>query len=322
MRCPICEHTEGIKLFSAPDRFHGRDTYYQLMRCSSCTLVWVEDPPKPEEMSCHYGRQYHAAITSSGETHLDKRWSGPRNKILEFAQRGSLLDIGCSSGGFLRTLAGPNWELYGIEMSPDEAQRAEENSGAKIFVGEILNAPFSPSSFDVITGFHVLEHVYQPTLVVEKLLEWLKPGGILYIQVPNIDSLEATIFRSYWYGLELPRHVYHFSPASLNYLFSSLDLDQLTLCTLSHNHIEASMHYVLESIRARAGLAVTPLATVRAVPSIGWRIVRKALRLCFLSPFGLLASTVGRGAGIEVMYRKRALNQPGLRLPQLAPMRA
>ena len=65
-------------------------------------------------------------------------------------------------------------------MSPTEAQKAEASSGAQVFVGDILDAPFSPLSFDVITCFHVLEHVYRPKDVVRTLWEWLRPGGILY----------------------------------------------------------------------------------------------------------------------------------------------
>ena len=255
-------------------------------------------------MPYHYGRDYHEAITTGGED-FDKRWRYPRNRILEIAQGGALLDIGCNSGGFLRTLAGPAWELYGIEVSPTEAQKAEVSSGAKVFVGDILDAPFSASTFDVITGFHVLEHVYQPKQVVGKLWKWLKPGGILYLQVPNIDALEARIFRSYWYGLELPRHLYHFSPASLSRLFAFFEFEELILRTLSQNHIEASIHYVLEEIQARLGISRTPLSAIHKSPGVTWRITRKALRLGLLEPFGCLAAVVGHGAGIEVMYRKR-----------------
>jgi 2-polyprenyl-3-methyl-5-hydroxy-6-metoxy-1,4-benzoquinol methylase len=257
-------------------------------------------------MPYHYGRDYHKAITISGEAGLDKRWRYPRNRISEFAQGGALLDIGCSSGGFLRTLAGPAWELYGIEVSPTEAQKAEASTGAKVFVGDILDAPFSASTFDVITGFHVLEHVYQPKQVVGKLWEWLKPGGILYLHVPNIHALEARIFQSYWYGLELPRHLYHFSPASLSRLFAFFDFEEVILRTLSHNHIEASMHYILGEVQAKLGVSRTPLAAIHKSPGIAWRIVRKALRLGLLEPLGCVAAAVGHGAGIEAMYRKRA----------------
>jgi len=304
--CPICGYERVTDLFCAPDRFHGRKTPYQLKQCLSCSLVWLQDRPKPEEMASHYGSDYHKAITIGGEARLDKRWRYPKNRILQVIQGGSLLDIGCSSGGFLRTLSGPRWKLYGIEVSPAEAQKAEESTGAKVFVGDILDAPYSPSTFDVITGFHVLEHFYRPKEVVEKLWGWLKPGGILYLHVPNIESLEAKIFGSYWYGLELPRHLYHFSPTSLSQLFSTLDFDKLFLQTLSHNHIEPSLYYLIQMAQVRFGLAnPVPLSSGLRPPSLAWKIVRKAIRLAFLESFGSMAAAGGRGAGIEAMYQKR-----------------
>ena len=73
-------------------------------------------------------------------------------------------------------------------------------------------------SFDVITCFDVLEHLYEPRRVMAKVGEWLKPGGIFYVLVPNVDAAEARVFGSYWHGLELPRHLFHYSPASLKFL--------------------------------------------------------------------------------------------------------
>lgn len=303
MLCPICGYERGSDFLSAPDRFHRREMTYQLVRCTSCSLVWLCDPPKLEEMPYHYETDYHQAISTAG---IESDWRQPRERVLEMVQGGALLDIGCNSGGFLRRLKGNAWKLYGIEISPTQAQMAETNSGAQVFVGDILGAPFSPSSFDVITGFHVLEHVYRPKDVVSRLWEWLKPGGILYLRVPNIDALEARIFRSYWYGLELPRHLYHFSPATLRRLLASMDFDEVLVHTMSYTHVEASMLYVLDELRAKIGISPAPGTVVHGPPGMAWRIVRKALRLGLLSPLGCLAAAMGRGAGIEAVFRKRS----------------
>jgi len=308
--CPVCGCERGSNFFPAPDRFHRRDKYYQLVRCPVCSLVWLHDAPSPEEMSYHYGADYHKAITTAGEISIDKRWQYARKRVRELKQNGVLLDIGCSSGGFLQSVKSADWKLYGVEISPVQAQRAEAISGAQVFVGSILDAPFSASSFDVITGFHVLEHVYQPKAVVEKLWEWLKPEGILYLHVPNIEALDARIFRSYWYGLELPRHLYHFSQASLRRLFAPFDFDEVLLRTLSYTHIEESLHYVLDDIQAKFGMAPTP----RPIPGIMYRIFRKAWRLGLLEPLGYLAAAGGGGSGIEIMLRKRVSSK---RTPEL-----
>ena len=152
-----------------------------------------------------------------------------------------MLDLGCSSGGFLRSLKGPAWNLYGIEMSDEVARRAETATGAKVFVGDILDAPFSPNTFDVITCFHVFEHLYEPREVLLRVAQWLKPGGVFFAMMPNIDSAGRRIFGSYWYALELPRHTYHFSPQSLSRMADSVGLRQLSITTGREVFIEQSV---------------------------------------------------------------------------------
>lgn len=261
-------------------------------------------------MSFHYGADYHQTITTAGEASLDKRWQYARDRVLELKQGGALLDIGCSSGGFLRSIKSADWNLYGVEISPIQAKRAEITSGAQVFVGGILEAPFLASSVDVITGFHVLEHMYQPKAVIGKLWEWLKPEGILYLHVPNIEAVDARMFRSYWYGLELPRHLYHFSTVSLRRLFAPFDFDEVHLRTLPYTHIEESLRYVFDELQRKVGMSPSP----RTVPGIAWRIVRKAWRLGLLEPLAYLVAAGGGGSGIEVMLKKRVSRK---RTPEL-----
>src|SRR5256885_9712458 len=143
-----------------------------------------------------------------------------RARIFQFKQGGAILDIGCSSGGFLSTMNNGAWQLYGVEIEPSTAERARALSGAKVWVGDVLEAKFAPERFDVITCFDLLEHIYTPRQFRAQVGKWLKPGGIFYTVLPNIDSWEGRTFRTFWYGLELPRHLFHFSPRSLRYLFS------------------------------------------------------------------------------------------------------
>ncbi|MGA8765327.1 MAG: class I SAM-dependent methyltransferase, partial [Candidatus Sulfotelmatobacter sp.] len=113
-------------------------------------------------MGFHYGEDYHKAIVLGGEQSAAERWHGHRERISRYKQGGAILDIGCSSGGFLGTMKGGTWKLYGIEMEASTAERARFNTGAEIFVGDALDAPFPAETFDVVTCFDVLEHVYEP----------------------------------------------------------------------------------------------------------------------------------------------------------------
>ena len=80
--------------------------------------------------------------------------------------------------------------------------------------GDVLEASLTENSFDVITCFHAFEQMYKPREVMAKICTWLKPGGIFYLHVPNLDAAEARVFRSYWYTLELPRSVPFFNPVA------------------------------------------------------------------------------------------------------------
>ena len=255
-------------------------------------------------MHHHYGPRYHEQLRTSGERDLRNHWRVPRKRVLQFATGGAILDIGCSSGGFLRTLRSDAWRLYGIEISSKEARRAEQWSGAQVFAGNILDAQFLPATFDVVTGLHILEHVYQPAEIIGKVREWLKPRGVFYIQLPNIDSLEAYLFRAYWYGLELPRHLYHFSPTSLRRLFLHANYQELFLRTLPDCYVERSMRYIFDDVLLKFGAKAARSPATSHAPGIPWRIVRKAFRLGVLWPFRRLATACGHGAAIEAAFQK------------------
>jgi SAM-dependent methyltransferase len=299
--CPTCGHDGGEVVFEAPDRYHGRQELYRLTRCPSCSLVWLHDPPAPYEMGQHYGVDYDRSVAAAGRSR--NRWRGRVETLGQYKAGGSILDLGCSSGGFLGALMNPSWKLYGIEMSADVARRAEADTGARVFVGDILDAPYPAGSFDAITCFHVFEHLYQPQEVLAKVSYWLKPGGIFYAMMPNIDSAGARIFRSYWYALELPRHLYHFSPVSLKNAARSAGLFEVSVTTHREMFVEESVRYIVDEIYRRVGVPRPPLSKLchRSFPR---RVTRKAFRLTVLPVLKGLASAAGDGESIHAILAK------------------
>jgi SAM-dependent methyltransferase len=301
-RCPSCGGTGAQEWLRAPDRLHGRQDEYTLVRCPACSLVWLSSPPKPEEMHLHYTDAYHKLI-SAGGLNSPHRWRARKAALTPHRSSGALLDLGCSSGTFLEFMKGEPWRLYGIEMSAEGARTAEERSGAKVFVGDILDAQFPPESFDVITCFDVFEHLYEPWKVMVHVSEWLKPGGIFYVLVPNVDSAEARVFGSYWHGLELPRHLFHYSPASLKFLAQSAGLREVSLETRRNPAVGTSLRYVWDDVFGAVGIRLTPVA-YRAEASLAWRAARKLVRITILRFLLALAPLAGGGESIHAIFRK------------------
>jgi 2-polyprenyl-3-methyl-5-hydroxy-6-metoxy-1,4-benzoquinol methylase len=305
--CPCCGCADFEVRLRGPDRFHWRNEVFELLRCKSCSMVWLGNPPKPNQMPLHYGRDYDRFIASAGENTPD-RWRARREVLAKYKSGGALLDLGCSTGTFLASLRGEGWELHGIEISPEVAKKAARTSGANVYIGDVLTTRLQPESFDAITCFDVLEHLYQPREVVQRAYQWLKPGGVLYVLVPNIDSWEARLFGSYWYGLELPRHLSHFSPASLRRLAASIGFEEISLVTHANSAFEYSCRYVYESLLGNLGLPQSPLATAKR-SGVPWRAIRKLFRVA-REPFTRLAPVMGAGESIHAVFAKRAAHLP------------
>jgi 2-polyprenyl-3-methyl-5-hydroxy-6-metoxy-1,4-benzoquinol methylase len=301
-QCPVCERVGAQEWMRAPDRLHGRQEKYALARCRACSLVWLTNPPKPSEMHLHYTDAYHTMISAVGQN-SPHRWRARKAALAPHKQTGALLDLGCSSGSFLESLQGEAWKLHGVEMSPECAKIAEARSGAQVFVGDILEAPFRRESFDVITCFDVLEHLYEPRRVVAKVGEWLKPGGIFYVLVPNVNCAEARVFGSYWHGLELPRHLFHYTPASLKVLARSAGLREVSLETHQNPAVGTSLRYIGDDVFGAVGIRRTPVA-YRGEASLPWRAARKLARMTILRALLTMSHLAGGGGSIHAIFQK------------------
>jgi 2-polyprenyl-3-methyl-5-hydroxy-6-metoxy-1,4-benzoquinol methylase len=136
-----------------------------------------------------------------------------------------LLDIGCGSGTFLHVARLHGYVPHGMDASARAVEIAHKQYGYPTCQGEIGNKIWGDRRFDFITMFHVLEHLPDPRLGLRYAGELLKSTGILIIQVPNISSLQARMFRSLWYGLDVPRHVINFTPEALDFLLRDMGFE-------------------------------------------------------------------------------------------------
>ncbi|NHM02768.1 class I SAM-dependent methyltransferase [Flavobacterium difficile] len=136
-------------------------------------------------------------------------------------QKGKLLDIGSGTGDFLVEAKNQGWDILGFE--PDAgAKKLAVNKGV-IFTEDIFNLP--DNSFDVVTMWHVLEHVPNLQEYISNLKRIVKPSGTLIIAVPNYKSYDAKYYKRYWAAYDVPRHLWHFSKTSIKRLFSDVDME-------------------------------------------------------------------------------------------------
>lgn len=132
-------------------------------------------------------------------------------------KRGNLLDIGAGTGEFLKLAADNGWNIHGVE--PNEKARKLANDKGIQLKGTMES--FEGVQFDVVTLWHVLEHLPELEVVVKKIESFVKPGGLLIIAVPNFNSFDARFYKNYWAAYDVPRHLWHFSKQTMERLFSS-----------------------------------------------------------------------------------------------------
>ncbi|MFL5764827.1 MAG: class I SAM-dependent methyltransferase [Bacteroidia bacterium] len=138
--------------------------------------------------------------------------------ISKYFKTGNILDIGCGTGEFLNTCKQAKWNTIGVEPDPDARKMAIDNFGLDVRGEEDLKK-LESGTFDIISMWHVLEHVPRLNERIEELKRLIKPNGIIIIAVPNCSSLDAKIYKESWAAYDVPRHLYHFTPKDIDSAF-------------------------------------------------------------------------------------------------------
>ena len=210
------------------------------MHCKKCKAYYLSPIPTEEILAKAYDISYYG----SNETKFKAQ---PIERILDhfrktralrlsknIPENARILDIGCGNGNFLVYMAGlGRYKLFGIERDIKAASRAMEKPDLNIKITPLEKEDFPANYFDAVTMFHVFEHLTNPAEILTIIQKILKPGGILYISFPNIESFQAKVFKGKWLHLDPPRHLLFFTPTDFIRMMKNQGYDLLDIRYIS-----------------------------------------------------------------------------------------
>ncbi len=231
--CPLCGSGNLADKFPVKD-YTVSGGLFTVVRCSNCTGMFTQGVPPQEAIGPYYASLNYISHSNTQKGFINTIYHRVRSVTLTAKRKmigtltgltkGNILDVGCGTGAFLNEMKNAGWEITGLE--PDELAR---KNAAELFgihprpSGELFD--LQSKSFDAITMWHVLEHVHQLHEYVAQLKKLLADNGRLLIAVPNYTSYDAGHYNQHWAAYDTPRHLYHFSPASMKQLMRQHGLE-------------------------------------------------------------------------------------------------
>lgn len=214
--CPVCTGSKFTDFITCKDHLvSGKE--FHIITCSDCGFRFTNPRPAAEKLGEYYQSREYISHSDSRQGLFNQIYQAVRKftiskklrLIRSLSPKGSILDIGCATGDFLLKMKSEGWEVTGIE--PEAGARAKAVKRGIRVEDERYLMQVPDHSFDVITLWHVLEHVALLPERMKTIHRILKPGGILIIAVPNCKSRDAEHYQNFWAGYDVPRHLYHFT---------------------------------------------------------------------------------------------------------------
>ncbi len=252
--CSICGSDKSQHLFDAKDYVYNNPGQWPVATCEGCGVIFMNPRIPPSEIGSYYPNDYYTIASGApGQTSWGRalfeipparrgynivcKESSAKQLFSKLAlpyttrcalikklpvpvDGGTILDVGCGNGEMLTRYARLGWKTFGVEISPASAKFAAE-AGHEMVVGEIFDGHYADEQFDAVTLWDSLEHIHNPMEVIQEVKRVLKPGGRIYISVPNVGSKYAKKFRDKWYMFTAPVHYYHYTGETLTKLLKN-----------------------------------------------------------------------------------------------------
>ena len=258
-KCPLCSNTSFKKHIDSRDYFLTNELF-SISSCNHCSFLFTDPRPNSNEISDYYKSSEYISHTSKANNLTNRLYKFARyftlSKKVKLANRisagNTILDYGCGTGDFLFACQQKSWKIHGFEPDDDARNIATEKNKTKIYSSlEELN---QVNEIDLITLWHVLEHIHDLKNTLDILQSKLAKHAKLLIAVPNYESYDAKYYKEYWAAYDLPRHLYHFSQTSMAQLLKEyglkiseiipMKLDAFYVSLLSEKYKNGKSNYI------------------------------------------------------------------------------
>lgn len=257
--CPGCESNDFSEFMTTRDYFLTQEEF-KLARCNSCDLVFTNPIPSIADLPAYYDSPDYLShkiskFSPTGFIYNQLREINLKGKfklISKFKKTGKILDIGQGTGEFLNFMQKKGWEAKGVEPNESARKFAQNNYNLSVVEEYGIN-DLQANTFDVITMWHVLEHVVDLRERMQQISKLLRRDGVLVIAVPNLNSPDSQKYKEKWAAIDVPRHLYHFTPQTMDSLLNStgfqlikshpLKLDAYYVSLLSEKYLKNSFPY-------------------------------------------------------------------------------
>ncbi len=272
-RCIVCNSSQATTLFQIEDKMFNVSGLFTVRQCKQCSLVFIDPQPSQKILKRHYPSSHYYSYQSTDRegffdtvrTYLLRHYYRPsllsrfisiviKNvpAIPSYKTKGKVLDVGCGIGDTLEILAELGWEPYGLEIDKKAVAIAKKKGLSRVRLGSHKDIRRYPNNyFDAVRLYHVIEHIDDPRLCLRLIYRKLKKGGELIIGTPNYHSFARFLFGNYWYNLDVPRHLFIFSPDTLQRMFLDIGFTDLQAEYCSAGGIVGSLQYILPKIAGR-----------------------------------------------------------------------
>lgn len=221
---------------------------FTIVRCDNCGFHFTNPIPNEENIGKYYQSEAYVSHSSTQKGFVNAVYNRVRKTTLKlkkdwvdrYAEGKSLLDIGCGTGHFSATMVKGGYNVVGLEPDPIARENAKAlNNFEPLELTELYS--LKDETFDAITMWHVLEHVYELNKDIKEYNRVLKKNGVLFVAVPNLDSYDAKHYKEFWAAYDVPRHLYHFRKKDITALFNKVDMELVDVLPMKFDSFYVSM---------------------------------------------------------------------------------